>query len=90
MYDANNKPNRICKMATRGGHREFRNYVIRPAADGGFAGARDGDDNVCMSCTVIHRRWPNWSVPMTKRSKAMCCCHLCDIPEETQSSINKF
>ena len=90
IYDSNNKPIRIRKMATRVGHREFHNQVIRPAAEGDFAGARDGDGTVSMSCTAMHRRWPNWFVAMTKRLKAMCCCHLCGIPEETQSSINKF
>ena len=90
ICDSNNKPIHIRKMATRVGHREFHNHVIRPVAEGGFAGARDGDDTVCMSCTAMHSRWPNWFVPMTKRLKAMCCCHLCGIPEETQSSNTKW
>ena len=62
--------------------------MLKSSEEGGFYGAQGSDGNVLISEIAMRRHWPNWTVRMTKRFKAMCVCNKYGVPTELSKSFN--
>ena len=68
--------------------RDIHFEMLKSSEEGGFYGAQGSDGNVLISEIAMRRHWPNWTVRMTKRFKAMCVCNKYGVPAELSKSFN--
>ena len=76
--------------------RELHLLMVKPEAQGGFAGAHepdgsintDGSRRVRFSENTIRHYWPNWLKVMTDADKVVCGCSTCCDTDDVNTAYN--
>ena len=83
-----NDPILIQKLITRVRQIIVHNLILNSVRYVEFGGARDCDGKLLISLSALHKYWPNWVVPLTKKYKGMCVCENCGLSSDVQGSLN--